>query len=71
MCFICSILMIAAGIPSMAEWLLYPGLMTFIVGLLQAVVFYRCPKCHYPLMKKRGKIPDQCTSCGLRLKDYD
>lgn len=67
-CFAVALVMMVAAVPGMTAWLFYPGLALFAVGLLQAVVFYRCPKCGRPLLRSRGRIPENCPGCGYKLK---
>ena len=48
-------------------WLFGIGMAIFILSLLQAFVFYRCPDCGYSLMNVKGSIPKFCPKCGEEL----
>ena len=43
----------------------------FALGVFQALLFYKCPKCGCSLIKSKGGIPENCPQCGeyLRLED--
>lgn len=43
------------------------GTLIFILGLIQAFVFYVCPHCGYSLMNVRGEVPKHCPECGKTL----
>ena len=43
------------------------GIVLFFVGLLQAALFYRCPRCG-KAFNIRGKRPSFCPSCGEPLE---
>ena len=42
------------------------GLAAMLGGILQALIFCKCPKCG-TLLKIRGKKPNCCHSCGYKL----
>lgn len=42
------------------------GLAAMLGGILQAFIFYKCPKCG-TLLKIRGKKPNCCHGCGYKL----
>ena len=42
------------------------GLAAMLGGILQALIFYKCPKCG-TLLKIRGKKPNCCHGCGYKL----
>ncbi len=44
------------------------GVLFIIGGILQQVVFYRCPYCNKSLMNCRDGIPQYCPHCGSELK---
>lgn len=44
----------------------FAGLAAMLGSIVQALVFYRCPKCG-TLLKIRGKKPDYCHGCGYEL----
>lgn len=44
----------------------FVGLAAMLGGVVQALIFYRCPKCG-ALLKIRGKKPDCCHGCGHNL----
>lgn len=46
------------------------GIIIFILGILQAEIFYRCPNCHRRL-NVRGKKPKYCPECGFELNSKD
>ncbi len=48
------------------DWIGILGLVIFIVGILQAAVWYRCPKCGKSL-NFRGRKPKHCPECGFKL----
>ena len=43
------------------------GLAGMVYGLIQAVIFYKCPKCGKPF-NIRGRRPDYCPCCGHNLE---
>lgn len=45
-------------------WLFGIGMVIFILSLLQAFIFYRCPRCGYSLMNVKGSMPKYCPKCG-------
>ena len=50
------------------HWIFGIGMVIFILSLLQAFVFYRCPNCGYSLMNVKGNIPKFCPKCGEEIK---
>lgn len=42
------------------------GLAAMLGGVVQALLFYRCPKCGM-LLKIRGQKPNYCHGCGYKL----
>ena len=50
-------------------WLFGGGMGIFILSLLQAFIFYRCPHCGYSLMNVKGNIPKYCPKCGEVIKN--
>ncbi|MGL4790242.1 MAG: hypothetical protein ACRCW1_02440 [Anaerotignaceae bacterium] len=42
------------------------GVIAMLGGILQALIFYKCPNCksHFNI---RGRKPDYCPSCGCKL----
>ena len=42
------------------------GLVAMLGGIMQALIFFKCPKCGM-LLKIRGKKPNCCHGCGYRL----
>ena len=42
------------------------GLVAMLGGIVQALVFCKCPKCG-TLLKIRGKKPNCCHGCGYKL----
>ncbi len=52
-----------------SPWLFGGGMVIFILSLIQAFVFYRCPHCGYSLMNVKGNIPKYCPKCGKELND--
>lgn len=50
-------------------WIFGIGMFIFILSLLQAFVFYRCPHCRYSLMNVKGNIPKFCPKCGEEIND--
>ncbi|MBR5808885.1 MAG: hypothetical protein IKY39_02100 [Clostridia bacterium] len=70
--FLIGILIALAGTGSNDEvtnpWLFGIGMTVFILSLLQAFVFYRCPNCGYSLMNVKGNIPKFCPKCGEEIK---
>ncbi|MBQ6703649.1 MAG: hypothetical protein IJN08_02425 [Clostridia bacterium] len=39
----------------------------FAIGILQAFLFYKCPKCGCRLLKYTGGIPENCPKCEAYL----
>ena len=42
------------------------GLAAMLAGIVQALIFCRCPECG-TLLKIRGKKPNCCYGCGYKL----
>lgn len=42
------------------------GLVAMLGGIMQALIFFKCPKCGI-LLKIHGKKPNCCHGCGYRL----
>lgn len=70
-CF--SILIMLIGIAFEKEnitfWFMIAGTVIFLITLLQAFIFYRCPECGFSLMNVKGSIPVFCPKCGKQIKD--
>ncbi len=44
------------------------GVAVLLVGVVQALIFYRCPKCGASLLMRTGDgIPNYCPKCGQEL----
>ena len=41
----------------------YLAIGTLLMGLLQYVLYYRCPHCKKPLISIKGRIPESCPHC--------
>lgn len=52
-------------------WLFGIGMVLFILSLLQAFIFYRCPHCNYSLMNVKGNVPGYCPKCGKELNNIE
>lgn len=52
-------------------WIFGIGMVIFILSMLQAFIFYRCPKCAYSLMNVKGSIPKYCPKCGEEMLNAD
>ena len=46
----------------------YTAVMIIATGLIQGLIWYRCPHCHKSLMSVSGKIPKKCPFCGGKLE---
>lgn len=44
--------------------LMIAAVAVFALGLLQALLFYKCPFCGCRLIKYTGGIPEHCPGCG-------
>lgn len=40
----------------------------FLVGFVQAYIFYRCPTCKKVLMRHGRGVPEKCPHCGSEIK---
>lgn len=40
------------------------GFIVMAVSIIQARIFYRCPKCDSSLLSVRGRMPDYCPYCS-------
>ena len=51
--------------------LMIAAVAAFGLGILQALIFYKCPECKCSLIKSTGGIPENCPKCGsyLALED--
>ena len=69
MCYLCLALVLVSTILEI-RWLSAAGLGVLALGLLQALIFYKCPHC-----KKRFKLgsrrPSVCPYCGAKLEDTE
>lgn len=45
----------------------YVGIAIMFAAVVQAVVFFRCPKCKASLLRKKGAILKKCPKCGRDL----
>ena len=63
--YICIVLVLASSILRI-RWLSAAGLGVLVLGLLQMLLFYKCPHCgtRFSLRKKR---PGYCPECGEKL----
>ena len=52
-------------------WIFGFGMVLFILSLLQAFIFYRCPRCSYSLMNVKGNIPKYCPKCGEEINNEE
>lgn len=65
MCYVCIALVLVSTIMEI-RWLSAAGLGVLVLGLLQMLLFYKCPHCgtRFSLRKKR---PGYCPECGEKL----
>lgn len=65
MCYLCIALVVVSTILEI-RWLSAAGLGVLALGLLQMLLFYKCPYCgkHFSLGKRR---PGYCPECGEKL----
>ena len=63
--YICIALVLASSILRI-RWLSAAGLGVLALGLLQMVLFYKCPHCGVQL-EPRGPVPKFCPNCGKEL----
>ena len=63
--YICVALVLASSILRI-RWLSAAGLGVLALGLLQIVLFYKCPHCGAQL-EPRGPVPKFCPNCGKEL----
>lgn len=47
--------------------LMIAAVAVFGLGMLQALLFYKCPECKCSLIKSTGGIPENCPKCGAYL----
>lgn len=45
----------------------YVGMALMLCGIVQALIFYRCPQCK-KLLNMRGRKPNHCPQCGFKLE---
>ena len=45
------------------NWPGIAGIVVLLAGMLQTVIFYRCPNCH-AAFQIRGRRPKHCPECG-------
>ena len=50
-------------------WLAILGLVIFTAGILQTIVFYRCPYCGKNLDPRRANATKFCPECGKKLEE--
>ena len=65
MCYLCLALVLVSTILEI-RWLSAAGLGVLALGLLQMVLFYKCPHCGAQL-EPRGPVPKFCPNCGTEL----
>ena len=46
------------------------GFLPMIIGMIQALLFYKCPHCGQRF-NLRGKLPAYCPHCGAKLERWD
>ncbi len=63
------IIMIGGAYERMMPYFTAVGVIIFFLSLIQAFIFYRCPKCGKSLMDVKGAVPDFCPECGGKLKN--
>lgn len=64
--YMLTFMLCAASMLSSILWLGFAGLLVFAAGMIQACIFYRCPKCGRRLPILAGR-PDRCPRCGTPL----
>ena len=68
---LCFILMLSGLIISYTGagklWQMVLGLAVMLAGVIQMVIFYRCPDCHKSLFHWTWQTPVKCPRCGRRL----
>ena len=63
------IIMIGGAYENLMPYFTFIGIIIFFASLIQAFIFYRCPKCGGSLMDVKGSVPDFCPKCGEKLKN--
>ncbi|SFN63971.1 hypothetical protein [Proteiniclasticum ruminis] len=58
---------IGEGNEGLGRILSYLSIGTLLLGLLQYVLYYRCPHCKKPLISSKGRIPVACPHCKKEL----
>lgn len=68
--FVVGILIMSIGIAyeEYMLWFFAAGIIIYVAGFIQALIFYNCPHCKYCLLNVRGNTPDFCPNCGGKLK---
>lgn len=51
------------------EPLIYIGMAVVLAGVIQSVIFCRCPHCGRLLGMRRGGMPAYCPDCGEKLDE--
>ncbi len=49
------------------DFIAYLGVILMVGGLIQTLIFYKCPNCNKPF-NIRGKKPQYCPECGKILE---
>ena len=64
-CYVCIALVVVSTVLEI-RWLSAAGLGVLALGLLQMLLFYKCPHCgkHFSM---RAKKPQYCPGCGKKL----
>lgn len=65
---IVGIILMVISLATDIMWLGVIGMIGFMAGLLQTMIYYRCPKCNHPF-DTRGKKPKHCPECGFKLEE--
>lgn len=67
-CYLCIALVVVSTVLEI-RWLSAAGLGVLVLGVLQMLLFYKCPYCgkHFSLRKKRAEY---CPECGKELENW-
>lgn len=66
-CYLCIALVVVSTFLEI-RWLSAAGLGILVLGVLQMLLFYKCPHCGARL-SLRDKKPAYCPECGEKLKN--
>jgi len=67
-CLYAGLALCIVSLMTKVTWVGIIGTIVIVLGMLQTVIFYRCPNCH-KVLNYKGRKPKHCPECGHKLFD--